>query len=74
MSSVIGPDSQGRWMERVFNEVTCEAVLLLQFQLFCLRLWNPDLFTGCATLSQTCCFLLSLSLPHLMSQTLNAQL
>ena len=22
------------------------AVLLLQFQLFCLRLWNPDLFTG----------------------------
>jgi hypothetical protein len=25
------------------------AVLLLQFQLFCLWLWNPDLFTGCAT-------------------------
>ena len=25
------------------------AVLLLQFQLFSLRLWNPDLFTGCAT-------------------------
>ena len=25
------------------------AVLLLQFQLFCLRLWNPDLFTGLAT-------------------------
>ena len=25
------------------------AVLLLQFQLFCLRLWNPDLFTGRAT-------------------------
>ncbi|KAK6322627.1 hypothetical protein J4Q44_G00074190, partial [Coregonus suidteri] len=28
---------------------------------FCLRLWNPDLFTGRATLSQTCCFQLSLS-------------
>jgi hypothetical protein len=25
------------------------AVLLLQYQLFCLRLWNPDLFTGRAT-------------------------
>ncbi|KAM9463855.1 uncharacterized protein ACWYII_009372 [Salvelinus alpinus] len=25
------------------------AVLLLQFQLFCLQLWNPDLFTRCAT-------------------------
>uniref|UniRef100_A0A8C8HL47 Rab-GAP TBC domain-containing protein n=1 Tax=Oncorhynchus tshawytscha TaxID=74940 RepID=A0A8C8HL47_ONCTS len=25
------------------------AVLLLLFQLFCLRLWNPDLFTGRAT-------------------------
>ena len=25
------------------------AVLLLQFQLFCLRLWNPALFTGRAT-------------------------
>ena len=25
------------------------AVLLLQFQLFCLQLWNPDLFTGRAT-------------------------
>ena len=25
------------------------VVLLLQFQLFCLRLWNPDLFTGRAT-------------------------
>jgi hypothetical protein len=23
--------------------------MLLQFQLFCLQLWNPDLFTGCAT-------------------------
>ena len=22
------------------------VVLLLQFKLFCLRLWNPDLFTG----------------------------
>ncbi|KAK6321278.1 hypothetical protein J4Q44_G00082540 [Coregonus suidteri] len=28
---------------------------------FCLWLWNPDLFTGRATLSQTCCFQLSLS-------------
>ena len=25
------------------------AVLLLQFQLFCLQLWNPDLFTGRAS-------------------------
>ena len=37
------------------------VVLLLQFQLFCLQLQNPDLFTGRATLSQTCCFLLSFS-------------
>ncbi|KAK6301849.1 hypothetical protein J4Q44_G00279020 [Coregonus suidteri] len=37
------------------------VVLLLQFQLFCLQLGNPDLFTGCATLSRTCCFQLSLS-------------
>jgi hypothetical protein len=36
-------------------------VLLLQFQLLCLRLGNPDLFTERATLSQTCCFRLSLS-------------
>ena len=30
------------------------VVLLLQFQLFCLRVWNPDLFTGHATLSCCC--------------------
>jgi hypothetical protein len=50
------------------------VVLLFQFQLFCLRLWNPDLFTRHATLSQTCCFQLSLSLLHLLSLTLNARL
>ena len=38
------------------------AVLLLQFQLFCQRLGNLDLFTGRATLSRTWCFWLSLSL------------
>ena len=37
------------------------VVLLLQFQLSCLWLWNPDLFTGRANLSQTCCFRLSIS-------------
>ncbi|KAK6276776.1 hypothetical protein J4Q44_G00392310, partial [Coregonus suidteri] len=42
-------------------------MLLLQFPLFCLRLWNPELFTGCATLSQTCCFQLSLSTPPAIS-------
>ena len=37
------------------------VMLLLQFQLFCLWLWNADLFTERATLSQTCCFQLSRS-------------
>jgi hypothetical protein len=40
----------------------CYLVVLLQFQLFCLRLWNADLFTGCDTLSPTCCFPPSLAL------------
>ncbi|KAK6316497.1 hypothetical protein J4Q44_G00140210 [Coregonus suidteri] len=31
------------------------------FNCSALRLWNPDLFTGRATLSRTCCFQLSLS-------------
>ena len=44
-------------------------MLLLQFQLVCLQLGNPDFFTGRATLSQTCCFLLSLSLLHQLSRT-----
>ena len=38
------------------------VVLLLQFQLFCLRLGNPDLFTQPTTLSRTCCFRHFLSL------------
>ena len=32
------------------------AVLLLQFQLCCLRLWNPDLFTGRATFPRPAVF------------------
>ena len=32
------------------------VLLLLQFQLFCLWLWNPDLFIGRATLSQMSVF------------------
>jgi hypothetical protein len=32
------------------------VMLLLQFQLFCLRLWNPDLFTGRATCPRTAVF------------------
>jgi hypothetical protein len=31
-------------------------MLLLQFQLFCLWLWNPDLFTGRATCSRPAVF------------------
>ncbi|XP_052344582.1 uncharacterized protein LOC118363790 isoform X2 [Oncorhynchus keta] len=34
---------------------------MLKFQLFCLRLWNSDLFTGRATLSRNCCFRLTRS-------------
>ena len=45
------------------------VVLLLQFQLFCLRPWNPDLFIGRATLSQTCCFLYSRSTTHAVSNS-----
>uniref|UniRef100_A0A8C7PL72 Si:dkey-98f17.5 n=1 Tax=Oncorhynchus mykiss TaxID=8022 RepID=A0A8C7PL72_ONCMY len=40
-------DEAGRETDRQNTLVL--AVLLLQFQLFCLRLWNPDLFTGRAT-------------------------
>ena len=43
------------------------VMLLLQFQLFCLRLWNPDLFTSPAVFD-------SLSLPHLLALTLNDRL
>ena len=45
------------------------VMLLLQCQLFCLQLWNPGLFTGRATLCQTCCF--GLSLHHMLYLTLN---
>ena len=47
------------------------VVLLLQFQLFCLGLWNPDLFTGRTTLSRTCCCPPSLSPlpPHSLYHT-----
>jgi hypothetical protein len=53
------------------------VVLLLQFQLFCLWLWNPDLFTGCATLSWTCCFdppSLSLIYIHIHTHTCSLNL
>ena len=49
------------------------VMLMLQFQLFCLRLWNPDLFTVRATLSPGLLFS-TLSLSHLLSLTLNDRL
>ena len=50
------------------------GVLLLQFQLFCLRLSNLDLCTGRATLSWTCCFRLSLSVSTSECSAMKSQL
>ena len=69
-----GPCLRTTWPDDFLLSPVHLVVLLLQFQRFCLRLWNPDLFTGHATLSWTYCFRLSLSLPHLLSLTLNGWL
>ena len=51
----LGPCLRTTWPDASLLSPVHLAVLLLQFQLFCLRLWNPDL----CYLSQTCCFQLS---------------
>ena len=61
------------WPDNFLQSPVHLVVLLLQFQLFCMWLWNHDLFTGRATLSRTCSFD-SLSLTHLLSLTLNSRL
>uniref|UniRef100_A0A8C8HGY3 receptor protein-tyrosine kinase n=1 Tax=Oncorhynchus tshawytscha TaxID=74940 RepID=A0A8C8HGY3_ONCTS len=45
----LGPCLRTSWPDDSLLSPVHLAVLLLQFQLFCLRLWNPDLFTGHAT-------------------------
>jgi hypothetical protein len=47
--SLGGPGLRTTWHDDSLLSPVHLAVLLLQFQLFSLRLWNPDLFTGCAT-------------------------
>ncbi|XP_052316017.1 pre-mRNA 3'-end-processing factor FIP1-like isoform X3 [Oncorhynchus keta] len=49
MTSALGPCLRTTWHDDSLLSPVLLAVLLLQFQLFCLRLWNPDLFTGRAT-------------------------
>ncbi|KAM9447486.1 uncharacterized protein ACWYII_012994 isoform 2-T2 [Salvelinus alpinus] len=44
-----GPCLRTTWHDDSLLSPVHLAVMLLQFQLFCLRLWNPDLFTGRAT-------------------------
>ena len=45
----LGPCLRNTWYDDSLLSPVHLAVLLLQFQLFCLRLWNADLFTGRAT-------------------------
>ena len=45
----LGPCLRTTWHDYSLLSLAHLAVLLLQFQLFCLRLWIPDLFTGRAT-------------------------
>jgi hypothetical protein len=56
--SPLGPCFRTTWPDNTWLSPVHLVMLLLQFQLFCLWLGNPDLFTGCAT--WTCCFRLSL--------------
>uniref|UniRef100_A0AAZ3QQ02 Uncharacterized protein n=1 Tax=Oncorhynchus tshawytscha TaxID=74940 RepID=A0AAZ3QQ02_ONCTS len=55
-----GPCLRTTWPDDSLLSPVHLVMLLLQFQLFCLWLWNPDLFPGCAALSRTCCFGVSL--------------
>jgi hypothetical protein len=56
LSEAVGPCLKTTWPGDSLLSPVHLVVLLLQCHLFCLRLWNPDLFTRRATLSRTCCF------------------
>ena len=49
LSRALGPCLRPTWHDDTLLSPVHLEVRLLQLQLFCLQLWNPDLFTGHAT-------------------------